>query len=133
MRDEKGVADTPVPRPIILRLPLTLHRYEAGEDPRGSANATVSLAGLLSPSVGTVTAAVELTLPASLPLADVPPRTYHAADGSSYTVPVLPPPPAGPGLLVQLGPMDIRTFLLTVEPQGPLPRASPRHAPSSLL
>ena len=95
--------------------PPPLSRYEAGEDPALSANVTVSLAALLSPGAGGgggVTAAIELTLPASQPLADVPQHVYPVLGGGSFTVPLVPPAPDGPGLDVTLGPMDIRTFLL---------------------
>ena len=69
---------------------------------------------MLSLRHGSVVAAQELTLPASLPLSAVPQRVYYAEDGREFTVPHVPEPPAGPGLDVTLGPMDIRTFVLSV-------------------
>lgn len=94
----------------LLRL---AHVFEVGEDPgAGSANATVSLAGLFSPPALQVKTAVEYTLTGGQPLADVEPVTYRLVGGVNVTLPVVPPPPSGPGLDVTLAPMDVRTFLV---------------------
>lgn len=122
---------------LLVRL---AHLYEANEDPVLSANVTVHLASLFA-SVK-VLAATEMTVAANQRLADVAPVTYRLAvsadeaalrrkqgddsvrefvrdDGKpifyeEITLPVVPPAPAGASLAVTLGPMDIRTFLLTV-------------------
>jgi hypothetical protein len=93
---------------LLLRLS---HVYEAGEDPSLSLPVTVGLAGLLAPI--TITAAVDMTLPGTLPLADAPKTVYTTDGGAQYTVPIVPAPPAGADLAVALGPQDIRTFLCT--------------------
>jgi hypothetical protein len=94
----------------LLRL---AHTFEAGEDPgAGSSNATVALAGLFAPPALRVRTAVELTLTGGQPLADVEPVTYRLQGGANVTLPVLPPPPSGPGLEVTLAPMEVRTFLV---------------------
>jgi hypothetical protein len=59
-----------------------------------------------------VKTAVEFTLTGGQPLADVEPVTYRLAGGESVTLPVVPPPPSGPGLEVTLAPMQVRTFLV---------------------
>lgn len=92
---------------VLLRL---AHAYEAGEDPEGSEPATVSLASLWPAPLA---AATDTTLPASQPLAAVPQRTYFVNDGSAFTVPRVPPSPAGPAFDVTIGPMEIRTLVVT--------------------
>ena len=89
-------------------------RYEVGEDPVLSADVTVDLASLFGAGGLRVVAAVDATLPGTRALASVPPQTYVTDGGASYAVPVLPVPPAGPGLSVTLAPMQIRTLLCTV-------------------
>jgi lysosomal alpha-mannosidase len=125
---------------VLVRL---AHLYEAGEDPVLSLNATVALATLFATGSPSVTAAVEMTIVGSMPLADVQPVTYKIAaqdqeaarrrfeeegagrvfkdaeTGSAVyydeiTLPVVPAPPSGPGLTVTVAPMSIRTFLLTL-------------------
>jgi alpha-mannosidase len=86
------------------------HLYEAGEDAALSAPASVDLATLFAPRA--VAAAVEMTLPGAAPLAGVRPTTYRTEGGLDVTLPVLPPPPSGPGLEVTLAPMEVRTFLV---------------------
>ena len=98
---------------LLLRLS---HMFDGGEDPVLSANVTVDLASLLGPLA--ITAAVDMTLPGTLPLASVPRRTYVTDGGASYSVPVLPVPPAGAALAVTLGPQDTRTLLCTVALRG---------------
>jgi hypothetical protein len=93
---------------LLLRL---AHLYEAGEDAALSANATVSLASLFAGR--TVASAVDMTLTGAQPLAGVKQVTYKTDGGDVYVAPVVPPPAAGAGLSVTLGPMDIRTFMVT--------------------
>lgn len=97
------------PKAVLVRL---AHLSEVGEGALAG-NATVALASLLAGQ--TITAAVELTLVASKPLADVTPVSY-LIDGQStpITLPVLPPQPAGQSLQVTLAPMQIRTFMCTL-------------------
>ena len=90
------------------------HLYEAGEDAALSAPATVQLASLFAPRA--VAAAVEMTLPGAMPLADVAKTTYRTESGRTYTLPVVPPVPAGPALAVTLTAMQIRTFLCSMGP-----------------
>jgi hypothetical protein len=61
---------------LLVRL---AHLYEAGEDPGLSANATVALASLFASPAVKVAAATEMNLPATAPLAAVPPVTYKIA------------------------------------------------------
>lgn len=100
------------PSSLLVRL---AHLFEVGEDATLSGNVTVSLAGLVAGYK--ITAATEMTLIASVPLADVPPATY-TIDGAPapITLPVVPPAPSGASLDVTLGPMQIRTFLCTLAP-----------------
>jgi len=93
---------------LLLRL---AHLYEAGEDAALSANATVALATLFAGR--TIASAVDMTLPGTQPLAGVRQVTYRTDDGDAFVAPVLPAPPAGAGLSVTLGPMDIRTLMVT--------------------
>ena len=97
----------------LLRL---AHVYEAGEDAGaggGSSNATVALAGLFFPPLLQLKGAVEYTLTGGQPLADVEPVTYRLQGGGAVTLPVVPPPPSGPGMEVTLAPMQVRTFLVS--------------------
>ena len=98
---------------MLLRL---AHLYDAGEDAALSAPATVDLAGLLAGK--TITSAVDMTLPGAQTLASVPSRTYTTDGGATYTVPVLPAPPAGAKSTIILQPQEIRTFSITVAPAG---------------
>lgn len=82
------------------------------EDPELSAPVTVSLQGLFVD--WEVTAATEMTLPGSQPLASAPRWTYQVEGRAPNTLPVVPPPPAGPTLDVTLGPMEIRTFVVAI-------------------
>lgn len=97
------------PNTLLVRL---AHQYETNEDPSGNSGvATVALANLFKGI--TITAVEEYTLPAVIPLSEVTPITYKLEDGSSVTMPVLPPAVNGPTLEVQLAPMQIRTFIAT--------------------
>ena len=63
-----------------------------------------------------VTAVVEMTLSASLPLADVKPWTLRVqGEATPVTLPIVPPEPVGPGFVVELAPQMIRTFVCTVD------------------
>ena len=93
---------------MLLRL---AHLYEAGEDAALSANVTVALATLFAGR--TVASAVDMTLPGSQPLAGVRQVTYKTDAGDTFVAPVVPAPPAGASLSVALGPMDIRTLMVT--------------------
>ena len=99
---------------VLLRL---AHIYDAGEDATWSKDATVSLAGLFSPtsSIKKVVAAEEMTMQGALPLTAVVPSTYTTETGAPITLPVVPPAPSGAGLDVTLSAQQIRTFMLTVE------------------
>lgn len=97
------------PKQLLVRL---AHLYETGEDAVMSAPVTVALATLVSGA--TVSACTEMTLINSLPLADVKPVTYLIDGQAPLTLPVVPPAPAGAGLQVTLGPMEIRTFQCTL-------------------
>lgn len=97
------------PNSILIRL---AHTFESGEDSVLSGNVTVSLANLVAGQ--TIIAATELTLVASMPLADVPSVTYNI-DGRAQpvTLPYVPAMPSGTGLDVTLSSMQVRTFLCT--------------------
>ena len=87
-------------------------RFEVDEDVQFSAPATVGLADLFAD--WTITSATEMTLPGSQPLANAPKWTYGVEGCVPNTLPVVPPAPAGPGLEVTLGPMEIRTFVVDI-------------------
>ena len=97
------------PHTILLRL---AHVFDAGEDAALSAPVTVDLATLLAGK--TITAATEMTLPGTQPLAGVPPRTLTTDSGATFVVPQVPPPPAGAALTITLNAQQIRTFLVTL-------------------
>jgi hypothetical protein len=92
------------------------HMFEAGEDAALSANATVALASLFTRRA---VAATEMTLTGARPLADVPRTTYRTEGGLTTTQPQDMAPPAGDGLDISLAPMQVRTFLLTMEQVPP--------------
>jgi len=85
------------------------HLYEAGEDAALSAPVSIDLATLFATRA--IAAAVEMTLPGAMALADVPQTTYRTEGGIVVTLPVVPPAPAGANLTVTLSVMQIRTFL----------------------
>ena len=90
------------------------HSYALGEDTALSTDATVSLGALFSPALVTVTAVVEMTLTANQPLANAQRVTYNVDDGSSITLPIIPPAPTAPAWAVTIEPLDIRTFFVSV-------------------
>jgi hypothetical protein len=98
---------------VLLRL---THVFEAGEDAALSADVTLSLATLFAGK--TVTAATEMTMPGSQPLARVPQTVYRTDGGASYTMPVVPPPPAGAALTVTLSAMQVRTWMCAWQASG---------------
>ena len=85
------------------------HMFAPGEDAAGSANATVALADVIAGAVS----AVDMTLPGSQPLASAPHSEYRTDDGRVFSGPLLPTPPAGTRLEVELAPMELRTFEVT--------------------
>ena len=93
------------------------HLYEKGEDATLSADVSVDLATLFAARA--VVAATEMTLPGAQALADVAKTSYRTEGGVAVTLPVLPAPPAGPGLTVTLSAMQIRAFLCTMAPPQP--------------
>ena len=96
---------------LLLRVQ---HLYEAGEDSFLSLNATVALGSLFS--AFNITAVVEMTLSASLPLAQVKPWTLRVqGESGAITLPIVPPTPQEPLFLVNLAPQEIRTFIATIE------------------
>lgn len=93
------------PSTVLLRV---AHMFGVGEDDVLSKPASVDLATLFTGF--RVLAATEMTLPGTIPLTEAPVTTYTTTDGASVTLPVVPPAPAGPGLTITLGPMQVRTF-----------------------
>lgn len=92
---------------MLLRI---AHVYDVGEHSL-SADVSVDLANLF---VFSITAAIEMTLPASRALADVPKRTYTTDGGAVFNTPVIPPPPVGSALTVVIGAGQVRTFICTM-------------------
>ena len=77
-----------------------------------SAPASIDIATLFASR--TVAAAVEVTLPGAMPLADVQRTTFRTEGGLVVTLPDPPPPPSGANLTVTIFPMQIRAFALTM-------------------
>ena len=88
------------------------HLYEVGEGGALSGSASVDLATLFAPRA--IAAAVEVTLPGAMPLADVRKTTYRTEGGLVVTLPRVPPAPSGANLTVTLEAMQIRAFLCTL-------------------
>lgn len=94
-------------RQVLLRL---AHLYGVDEDPVLSKPAIVNLADILSRSISVVE---EMSLSANQPLSNVKKLKWKTTDGVQPTPPkIFPTGPPGP---IQLGPMQIRTFMLTLE------------------
>jgi len=78
----------------------------------------VSLAALLSPSSGLrISSAIEMTATGGVPLASLKPVSYKV-DGRADPIimPLVPAAPTGPGLVVTIAPMQVRTFLCGIMP-----------------
>jgi hypothetical protein len=95
---------------ILLRF---AHLYETSAPQQFSSNATVALATLFAGR--TVTAVQEMSLIANQQLTDIPSFTYTMEGSAPVTLPILPPAPTGNGISISLSPMQIRTFLATVQ------------------
>lgn len=89
------------------------HVYEAGEDDVFSANATIALAELFP--MLRIASAVETSIAGVQALADIRPWTLQVeGEPDAITLPILPPPPAGAALSVELCAASVRTFVLTL-------------------
>jgi Glycosyl hydrolases family 38 C-terminal domain/Alpha mannosidase middle domain/Glycosyl hydrolases family 38 C-terminal beta sandwich domain len=100
------------PKTLLLRV---AHAYEVNEDPTLSQQATVNLANIFTPASGIVfSSCYETTLTGNQPLATAPKITYNVTGQGTVTLPVVPPAPAGPAMTITLDPMDIRTFMCTL-------------------
>lgn len=97
------------PATALLRI---AHMFAVGEGPLAAA-ASLDLANLFA--AFKIVSAVELTLPGAIPLTAAPVTTYMTRDGANYTLPVIPPAPAGPGLTISLNAMEIRTFRVQLQ------------------
>ncbi|XP_074713591.1 lysosomal alpha-mannosidase [Strix uralensis] len=95
---------------LLLRLE---HQFERGESTNGSQPATVDLLNLFS--AFTVTSVQEMTLGADLPLKDISRLIWTPQTGPAQPRPV---PKLDPSR-VTLQPMEIRTFLATVQYAAP--------------
>ena len=93
------------PSMILLRV---AHMFGIDEDDTLSGPVSVDLATMFS--AFSIQSAEELVLPGTIPLSAAPVTTYQVRDGSNYSLPVIPPAPAGPGLTITLTAMQIRTF-----------------------
>lgn len=98
------------PSTALLRV---AHMFAVGESATLSAPVSVDLATLFS--AFKIVAAEELTLPGTVALTAAPVSTFMTRDGKNYTLPVIPPAPAGPGLTIQLSAMQIRTFRAQIQ------------------
>jgi hypothetical protein len=73
-----------------------------------SAPASVDLATLFS--AFRIVSAEEMILPGTVALTSAPVSTFLTRGGENFTLPVIDPAPAGPGLTITLSAMQIRTF-----------------------
>lgn len=94
------------PASVLVRL---AHLFEKGEDPVLSLPTTVSLSTLFSGA--RLSGCVEMTVPASQPLAAVRVRTVEVEGEGQSTYPTVPPPPAGPTQDVVVSAMEVRSFM----------------------
>ena len=97
------------PGTLLVRV---AHLFAAGEDATLSAPATVALGRVFAKL--SVTAATEMTLPGTIPLANAPVSTFTTTDGKVVTLPVVDPAPVGPDFAVTVSAMQIKTYRLTV-------------------
>jgi hypothetical protein len=95
---------------VLLRF---AHMYESSAPQQYSSNATVALATLFAGK--TVTAVQEMSLIANQGIEQIPSFTYTMEGSDPVTLPILPPAPTGNGISVSLSPMQIRTFLATIQ------------------
>ena len=93
---------------LLLRL---AHLYGINEDPVLSKPATVDLGKILNGV--TIEKVEEMSLSANQPLSNIKKLTWHTTDGVMPKPPVIFP--TGPPAPITLGPMQIRTFMLTLE------------------
>jgi lysosomal alpha-mannosidase len=92
------------PHEVLVRL---AHLFETGEDAALSAPVTLDLTTLYAGAP--LSACVEMTVPASQPLSNVPVRTVSTTEGPS-TYPTIPAAPSGSGQTITIAPMEVRTF-----------------------
>ena len=96
------------PTRLLLRLS---HSFESGEGAELGAPASVDLGGIFAAASGvTLEGCTEMTVTNNQALADAPKVTYALDNGTTFTLPVLPPPPAGARMTVTLSPMEVRTW-----------------------
>jgi len=94
---------------LLLRL---THVYDLGES--GAQEVSLDLKNtVLLPPGRSVISAIEMTLPASMPLASVQPFNLTTDVGDSFQLPMPPSPPQGSALTVSIAPGQVRTFLLS--------------------
>jgi hypothetical protein len=96
---------------VIVRL---AHLFEVGEDNALSSSVTVSLTNMFK--LVTLSNCVEMTVPASKILANVPVRTVKIEGEGPSTFPTLPSPPNGASQTVTINAMDVRTFTCNYAP-----------------
>jgi hypothetical protein len=96
---------------VLVRL---AHLFETGEDNTLSSSVTVSLTSLFKQV--TLSNCIEMTVPGSKILANVPVRTVKIEGEGASTFPTLPSPPNGAEQSVTLNAMDVRTFMCNYAP-----------------
>jgi lysosomal alpha-mannosidase len=96
---------------VLVRL---AHLFETGEDNTLSSAVTVSLTNLFKQV--TLSNCVEMTVPGSKILANVPVRTVKIEGEGSSTFPTLPSPPNGADQSITINAMDVRTFMCNYAP-----------------
>ena len=90
-----------------MALVRVAHMFAAGEGAL-SAPASVDLATVFA--AFKIVSAEEMILPGTIALTSAPVSTFLTRSGANYTLPVIDPAPAGPGLTITLNAMQIRTF-----------------------